>query len=120
VHGHVQGAATDRPGGPPSGSPVGVRADYNTFRDHLVLEFEVRKTDGDLGNPDVYVPLDTRTVDRKVRLLEGCFDTRRDKRSFSEDAFRVLVRLLGIEACPRAVTPRRSTAGEPSSAVGMR
>jgi LmbE family N-acetylglucosaminyl deacetylase len=71
---------------------------YNTFRDHLILEYEVMKTDGDLGNPNVYVPLDTRTVDRKLRLLEDCFGTQRDKRWFSGDAFRGLLRLRGIEA----------------------
>jgi hypothetical protein len=58
------------------------------------------KTDGDLGNPSVYVPLDTRTVDRNVRPLEDCFGTQRDKRWFSKDAFRGLRRPLGIEACP--------------------
>jgi LmbE family N-acetylglucosaminyl deacetylase len=71
---------------------------YQTFRHHLVLEYEVMKTDGDLGNPNVYVPLDTRTVDRKVRLLEDCFGSQRDKRWFSEEAFRGLLRLRGVEA----------------------
>ena len=91
---------------------------YNTFRDHLVLEYEIMKTDRDLGNPNVYVPLDTRTVDRKVRLLEDCFGTQRDKRWFSEDAFRGLLRLRGSKPAPRAATPRRSTAGESSSELG--
>jgi hypothetical protein len=63
-----------------------------------VLEYEVMKIDGDLGNPNVYVPLDAATVDRKVRLLEDCFGTQRDKRWFSEDAFRSLMRLRGVEA----------------------
>jgi len=71
---------------------------YNTFRDHLVLEYEVMKTDGDLGNPNVYVPLDEATVRRKTRLLDDCFGTQRDKRWFSEDAFRGLMRLRGVEA----------------------
>ena len=71
---------------------------YNTWRDHLVLEYEVMKTDGDLGNPNVYVSLDGRTVDRKVALLDECYGTQRDKRWFSEDAFRGLMRLRGIEA----------------------
>ena len=61
---------------------------YNTFRDHLVLEYEILKIDGDLGNPNVYVPLDAATVRRKIRLLTDCFGTQRDKRWFSEDAFR--------------------------------
>ena len=71
---------------------------YNTFRDHFILEYEIMKLDGDLGNPNVYLPLDGSVVDRKVRLLEECFGTQRDKRWFSEDAFRALMRLRGIEA----------------------
>jgi len=71
---------------------------YNTFRDHLIFEYEIMKIDGDLGNPNVYVPLDRATVDRKVRLLADCFGTQRDKRWFSEDAFRALLRIRGIEA----------------------
>jgi LmbE family N-acetylglucosaminyl deacetylase len=71
---------------------------YNTFRDHLIFEYEIMKLDGDLGNPNVYVPLDSATVRRKVSLLNGCFGTQRDKRWFSEDAFRGLMRLRGIEA----------------------
>jgi LmbE family N-acetylglucosaminyl deacetylase len=71
---------------------------YNTWRDHLVLEYEIMKVDGDLGNPNVYVTLDAATVDRKVNLLDECFGTQRDKRWFSEDAFRGLMRLRGVEA----------------------
>jgi LmbE family N-acetylglucosaminyl deacetylase len=71
---------------------------YNTWRDHLVLEYEVMKVDGDLGNPNVYVALDAETVSRKVNLLGECFGTQRDKRWFSEDAFRGLMRLRGVEA----------------------
>jgi LmbE family N-acetylglucosaminyl deacetylase len=71
---------------------------YNTFRDQLVLEYEVMKIDGDLGHPNVYVPLDEAAVRRKVALLEACFGTQRDKRWFSEDAFRGLMRLRGVEA----------------------
>jgi LmbE family N-acetylglucosaminyl deacetylase len=71
---------------------------YNTFRDHLVLEYEVLKLDGDLGNPNVYVPLEARTVTQKVRVLEDCFGTQRDKRWFSEDAFRGLMCIRGVEA----------------------
>lgn len=59
------------------------------------------KTDGDLGNPNIYVPLDTRTVDRNVRLLEDCFGTKRDERWFSEDTFCGVLLLLGLEACAR-------------------
>lgn len=71
---------------------------YNTFRDHLVLEYEIIKLDGDIGNPNFYVPVDDATVGRKIRLLMDAFGTQRDKRWFSEDVFRGLMRLRGVEA----------------------
>jgi LmbE family N-acetylglucosaminyl deacetylase len=71
---------------------------YNTFRDHLVLEYEILKVDGDLGQPNVYVPLSLATVRRKVRVLESTFGSQRDRRWFSEEAFRGLMRLRGVEA----------------------
>lgn len=71
---------------------------YNTFRDHLVLEYEVLKLDGDIGNPNVYVALDEATVKRKMNLLMSSFGSQRDKRWFTEDAFRGLMRIRGIEA----------------------
>jgi LmbE family N-acetylglucosaminyl deacetylase len=71
---------------------------YNTFRNHLVLEYEVMKRDGDLGQPNTYVVLDEATVDRKVDHLMTHFGSQRDRSWFSEDAFRGLMRLRGIEA----------------------
>jgi len=71
---------------------------YNTFRDHLILEYEVMKKDGDLGRPNTYVPLDEDTVRRKVQLLMDGFASQRDKSWFSEDAFLALMRLRGIES----------------------
>lgn len=71
---------------------------YNTFRDHLVLEYEIPKTDGDVGQPNVYVALDEATVRRKVATLLRCFGTQRDRRWFDEDVFRGLMRLRGMEA----------------------
>jgi|SRR5579871_313119 len=71
---------------------------YNTFRNHFVLEYEIFKVDGDLGNPNVYIPLDRATVDRKVRLIMETFATQRDRRWFTEDTFRALVRLRGAES----------------------
>jgi LmbE family N-acetylglucosaminyl deacetylase len=71
---------------------------YNTFRDHLILEYEVLKKDGDLGRPNTYIPLDENTAKRKVELLMDGFGSQRDKTWFSEDAFLSLMRLRGIEA----------------------
>jgi LmbE family N-acetylglucosaminyl deacetylase len=71
---------------------------YNTFRDHLILEYEVIKKDGDLGRPNTYVNLDEESVQRKVKLLMEGFGSQRDKSWFSEDTFLGLMRLRGIEA----------------------
>jgi LmbE family N-acetylglucosaminyl deacetylase len=71
---------------------------YNTFRDHLIFEYEIIKLDGDIGNPNVYVSLDAATVRRKVKLVVDAFGTQRDKRWFSEDVFRGLLRIRGVEA----------------------
>ena len=71
---------------------------YNAFRDHLIFEYEIMKLDGDIGNPNLYVPLDGPTARRKVRLLMECFGTQHDKRWFTEDVFLGLMRLRGVEA----------------------
>jgi len=71
---------------------------YNTFRDHLILEYEIFKIDGDIGQPNLYVPLDAVTATRKVKMLMRTFGSQRDKRWFSEDAFLALLRLRGAEA----------------------
>lgn len=70
---------------------------WNHFRDHLVLEYEVPKFDGDLGSPSVFVPLTRAQVQRKIRLLMGVYGTQRSKRWFTEETFSGLMRLRGIE-----------------------
>jgi LmbE family N-acetylglucosaminyl deacetylase len=71
---------------------------WNTFRDHLVLEYEVPKYDGDLGAPNVFVHLDRPIVQRKIELLLGHFGSQADRRWFTEDLFRALLRLRGMES----------------------
>ena len=71
---------------------------YNTFRNHLIVEYEIVKLDGDIGNPNLYVPLDATTVSRKLRLVVDSFVSQHGKRWFSEDVFRGLMRLRGVEA----------------------
>jgi LmbE family N-acetylglucosaminyl deacetylase len=71
---------------------------FNTFRDHLILEYEIIKRDGDIGNPNVYVALDKATVARKMAILRESFFSQRDKPWFSEDVFRSILRLRGVEA----------------------
>lgn len=70
---------------------------WNTFRDQLVLEYEIPKWDGDLGCPNLYVPLDKQVLDRKVALLLSHFGTQRSKDWFDAETFRGLARLRGVE-----------------------
>jgi LmbE family N-acetylglucosaminyl deacetylase len=73
------------------------RHTWNTFRDHLVLEYEIPKWDGDLGQPNFYVPITTDIIERKVELLMQHFGTQRSKHWFDKDTFRGLARLRGME-----------------------
>ena len=71
---------------------------WNTFRDHLILEYEVPKYDGDLISPNVFVDVEPEIADRKIAHLTRHFETQRDKRWFDEETFRGLLRLRGMEA----------------------
>jgi LmbE family N-acetylglucosaminyl deacetylase len=71
---------------------------WNTFRDHLILEYEIPKYDADLTAPNLYVPLPEELVRRKVELLLEHFPSQREKHWFTEDLFRGLMRLRGMEA----------------------
>jgi LmbE family N-acetylglucosaminyl deacetylase len=69
----------------------------NTFRDHLILEYEIPKWDGDLGHPTVFVPLEQRHVDAKVDAIWDSYESQQDKHWFTKETFRALLRVRGIE-----------------------
>lgn len=69
----------------------------NTFRDHFILEYEIPKYDGDLGQPSVFVPLERRILDAKVQHLMEAFASQRSKHWFEESTFQALMRLRGME-----------------------
>lgn len=71
---------------------------WNTFRDHLILEYEIPKYDGDLGQPNVYVPLTGAVAETKVNYLMKGFSTQRSRQWFTEDTFYSLLRLRGVES----------------------
>ena len=71
---------------------------WNAFRDHLILEYEIPKWDGDLGRPNLYQPLKQATLDRKIELLHEHFATQRSKDWFDPETFRALARLRGMES----------------------
>ena len=70
---------------------------WNTFRDQLVLEYEIPKWDGDLGRPNFYVPLTSSAARRKSKGLVDVFGSQRTKDWFSEETFLGLMRLRGME-----------------------
>jgi LmbE family N-acetylglucosaminyl deacetylase len=71
---------------------------WNTFRSHLILEYEVAKYEGDLATPSAYVSLRPAQAERKIRILLECYRTQREKHWFTADTFRGLMRLRGIES----------------------
>ena len=74
---------------------------WNTFRDHLILEYEIPKYDGDLGAPNFFVGLDRGICERKAKHILDAFASQRSKQWFTSDTFLALPRLRGIEAnCP--------------------
>ena len=71
---------------------------WNTWRDHLIVEYEVPKYDGDLGAPNLFVPLDGSVATKKIEFLLGHFGSQLDRRWFTEDLFRALLRVRGMES----------------------
>ena len=71
---------------------------WTVFRDHLILEYEIPKWDGDLTTPNVYVELPSRLVQRKAQLILECFPSQADRDWFSAETFEALARVRGIEA----------------------
>jgi LmbE family N-acetylglucosaminyl deacetylase len=70
---------------------------WNTFRNHVVLEYEIPKWDGGLGQPNVYVPVTAQRASAKVRALLSFYRTQRDRDWFTRDTFMALMRLRGVE-----------------------
>jgi LmbE family N-acetylglucosaminyl deacetylase len=75
---------------------------WNTFRNHLVLEYEIPKYDGDLGTPNVYIPVPRELCERKISALLRHFQSQTNKPWFTADTFWALMRLRGIECAARS------------------
>jgi LmbE family N-acetylglucosaminyl deacetylase len=71
---------------------------WNTFRNHLIMEYEIPKYDGDLKNPNFFVPVDLKTVDLKIEILLSCFKSQHQKHWFDETLFTSLMRIRGVES----------------------
>ena len=70
---------------------------WNTFRNHLILEYEIPKYDGGLGSPNAFIPIKRTTLDKKVRVILKEFTSQLDKHWFTEETFTALPRIRGIE-----------------------
>ena len=71
---------------------------WNTFRNHLILEYEIPKYDGDMGRPNVFVSLDEADYKKKVDFLFEAFASQRQKPWFDQQLFLGLMRIRGMEA----------------------
>ena len=71
---------------------------WNTYRDHLILEYEIIKYDGDLGAPNLFVHLDEAICQKKIRLIMECFKSQKNRDWFTPDAFLSILRIRGIES----------------------
>jgi LmbE family N-acetylglucosaminyl deacetylase len=71
---------------------------WNTFRNNFILEYEIPKYDGDLGQPNLFVHLDASSVNRKIKFILDSYSTQKEKQWFSEETFRSILRLRGIES----------------------
>ncbi|MFL5482817.1 MAG: PIG-L deacetylase family protein [Gemmatimonadaceae bacterium] len=74
---------------------------WNTFRNHVILEYEIPKWDGDVGQPNYYIPICREIAERKITSLMKVFQTQRSKDWFSPETFTSILRLRGIESRAR-------------------
>ena len=70
---------------------------WNAFRNNLIFEYEIPKYEGDLGHPNVFVPLEKELCDSKIHTTYDCFRSQQDKSWFTLDTFAALLRLRGLE-----------------------
>jgi LmbE family N-acetylglucosaminyl deacetylase len=70
---------------------------WNTFRSHLIMEYEIPKYDGDLRTPNVYVPITRDELEVKIDILMASFPSQVRRQWFTPETFRATARLRGIE-----------------------
>ncbi len=71
---------------------------WNTYRNHLILEYEIIKYDGDLGSPNFFIQLNKKICDTKIDYIFQCFETQGKRSWFTEDAFHSIMRIRGVES----------------------
>jgi LmbE family N-acetylglucosaminyl deacetylase len=71
---------------------------WNTFRNHMILEYEIPKYDGDLGSPNFFVHLEESICSKKIQYILDNFPSQRQKHWFDEETFSAILRLRGMES----------------------
>ncbi|BAZ17983.1 hypothetical protein NIES4071_98640 [Calothrix sp. NIES-4071] len=71
---------------------------WNTFRNHLILEYEIPKYDGDLGHPNFFVNLNEGICQNKIKYIINSFPSQNNKQWFTEETFLSILRLRGVES----------------------
>jgi len=71
---------------------------WNTYRNHLILEYEIPKYDGDFGSPNFFVHFDETISRKKIENIMKYFKSQCDKAWFTRDTFLSLLRLRGVES----------------------
>ena len=71
---------------------------WNTFRDHLIFEYEIPKYDGDLGSPNLFLSLSEFLIQKKIDYLCNNFPSQKKKSWFSKETFRSILRIRGMES----------------------
>jgi LmbE family N-acetylglucosaminyl deacetylase len=71
---------------------------WNTYRNHCILEYEIPKYDGDLLQPNFFVPINEAICQGKIGYLNECFPSQQDKQWFTDNTFKAILRLRGLES----------------------
>ncbi len=74
---------------------------WNTFRNHLIFEYEIPKYDGDIGNPNLFVPLDEDQIMQKNEIIQDCFKSQLDKQWFDDSLLNSMPRIRGVECASK-------------------
>ena len=71
---------------------------WNTYRNNLIVEYEIAKYDGDLVTPNCYAHIDVEDVERKIDFIYKFFGSQKDRTWFSKEMFSSLMRIRGLES----------------------
>jgi LmbE family N-acetylglucosaminyl deacetylase len=74
---------------------------WNTFRDHLIFEYEIPKYDGDLGSPNCFVQLDEAVAEKKVQAIMDYYGSQASKQWFDKETFYAIMRIRGLETAAK-------------------